>query len=121
MKPALLLLFAILVSCKSQETSDSKNPDMPSIKTYTPNPDEVIFHFKLIESDQTEKGWNNTVEVIRQFKSGFGYKDRLRPGEQVTLHSKEQITAEEFYCAAAYKLAIGNKPTSFVLTSFLKE
>lgn len=118
MKISLLLMVCIAIACKPQQNTSS-DTTLELVDEYQPNPDEVILQLKFTESNSTEQGWINKVEVVRQLKAGFGYKNRLQPGESISLSSKEEIPKGEFFCAAEYQISPSGG--SFRLISILKK
>lgn len=102
MKLPLILLVSLALACKPQEQKQQTGPVLQSISDYKPNPDDVVLYLTLLESNQSDNGWDSKVEVKRQMRAGFGYKNRLSPGEVITLSSKEKLPDGDFYCAVEY-------------------
>ena len=123
----LSLCLFILTGCKKEISSSSSNANntdatSTSYLVYAPNPDEVIMELELINSEQSDGQWKSEAKVVRQHKSGHGFKDKLAPGSTIILLSKEQITRQKFYCSAEYQLTENNQnPKTFVLREYLKQ
>ncbi len=105
MKLLPILLVCLTVACKPQEKNQqiAASAQLQSITDYKPNPDDVVLYLTFLEGNQSEIGWNNKVEVKRQMRAGFSYKNRLSPGEVISLSSKEKLPNGDFYCAAEYR------------------
>ncbi len=102
MKLPLILVACLVLACKPQEPKQQAEPELQSISDYRPNPDDVVLFVTYVEGEQTDNGWNNKVEVKRQMRAGFSYKNRLSPGEVISLSSIEKLPNGDFYCAVEY-------------------
>ena len=120
MKQVLFVVSSLFFACKAQEQSGLSSPQLRRVEEYLPNPDEVVLFLKLLESEKTEGGWNAKVQVQRQLKSGFGFKKRLNPGEEIMLYSQVEIQGEEFYCSVDYYPGMNHSET-YILTSLLSK
>ncbi|MEP5613685.1 MAG: hypothetical protein ABJP45_15645 [Cyclobacteriaceae bacterium] len=108
MKLPLVILIFFAIACKPQEKNQAPPPvELQTIGEYTPNPDEVVLFLTLVESEKLETGWRSTAEVKRQVRAGFGFNESLPPGKKITVQSKDEIPAGDFYCAADYRMAPG--------------
>lgn len=120
MKLSLILLIFFAIGCKPQEKSQQEpSVPLPALADYTPNPDEVVLFLTLVTTEKSQTGWLSTVEVKKQVRAGFGFKNRLAPGQKIALQSKEEIPSGNFYCAADYKIAPGGG--TYILKSFLRK
>ncbi|MEP1094605.1 MAG: hypothetical protein ABJG78_05815 [Cyclobacteriaceae bacterium] len=120
MKLSLVVLVFFAIGCKPQEKNQAPPPAaLQTIAEYTPNPDEVVLFLTLLESEKSEAGWQSSAEVKRQVRAGFGFKESLPPGKKITVQSKDEIPAGDFYCAADYRMAPGGGV--YVLKFFLRK
>ena len=126
LKNLIPLLLILSISCKSERSTpvESKNnateiSDLVSVEEYKPNPDEVVLSVNLISKSTSRDGWIAEVEVKRQIKSGFSYKNRLRPGSTIKLSSSTDLPDGEFYCSADYEVEPGGG--SYTLNKLLKK
>ena len=117
------LCVLMAAGCKKQispTSSKQTDPIQISYRDYAPNPDEVVMEVEFIKGKPGDKLWENEVKVVRQLKSGFGYKDRLSPGTKIILLSRDEIVLDKFYCSADYQLSINDQNTkTFVLNKYL--
>ncbi len=106
MKLSPVLIACMIIACKPQEKSQQTDVSrqLQTITEYKPNPDDVVLFLTMIESEQSASVWNSKVEVKRQMRAGFSYKNRLSPGEVISLTSKEKLPSGDFYCAAEYQM-----------------
>ncbi|MEQ6167584.1 hypothetical protein AAOE16_10340 [Ekhidna sp. MALMAid0563] len=121
----IIVGLTICTGCKRQ-TTPAKTNNIEGVRVsyhdYTPNPDEVVLEVKFISGEFDEKLWRNEMTVIRQIKSGFGYKDRIRPGTSIILLSREKLSQEQFFCSAEYQLSVNNQShQTFVLRQYLTQ
>ncbi len=119
------LCLLLITGCKkeiSTSNTDSNSVTQTSYLEYTPNPDEVIMEVELVNSELSDDQWKSEARVIRQHKSGHGFKDKLAPGSIVILLSREKISLQKFYCSAEYQLSENNQnPKTFVLREYLTQ
>jgi len=106
MKLPLVVFVFLALACKPQEKNQTPPPvELQTIAEYAPNPDEVVLFLTLLESKKSETGWLGTAEVKKKVRSGFGFNESLPPGKEITVQSKDEIPAGDFYCAADYRMA----------------
>ena len=119
----IIVGLTICAGCNRQITPANTNNienNLVSYRDYSPNPDEVVLEVKFISGELQDKLWRNEMTVIRQIKSGFGYKDRIRPGSSIILLSREKLSQEQFFCSAEHQLSVNNQsPKTFVLRQYL--
>lgn len=118
MKFVFLVLLGVLVACKPQEQNQQQaGPQLTTIGDYKVNPDDVILYLTVLDVEKTDIGWNINAEVKKQIKAGFGYKNRLSPGEKIVIQSRQELSKGDSYCAVESEL--GGR--SFTLKTLLKK
>lgn len=120
MKLTPLLLLCLLMSCKPQQ-SKTGNPDssLVPIVDYAPNPDDVVLRLKLVVAQQNNKEGEVKVEVLKQLNAGSGFKNRLSPGDIITLYSSKPLPVEAFYCVVEFQISPSGG--TYTLKSFLRK
>lgn len=95
MKIFLFLLSLSLAGCSAQNVSDSSTDQLEKLVDYQPKPEEVVVECKVVRSVSEGSVWFNEIEVIKQWKTGFGHKNVLPKGEKIELQSKAELSIEE--------------------------
>ena len=91
-----LVLFLAFWSCQPQKTITAALTSQQSLSEYSLSPDESILRLIVKEPLTSNDGvYSYSMEVVRQLKSGSGFKNRIASGSMVTINSKEKVVASE--------------------------
>ena len=118
MRFTLLLFICTVIGCKAQEKG-VQTSEFVAVVDYIPSPNEVVLNLQFVDSKKSGDYWDNNVKILRQLKSGFGHKNRLKPGRIISLNSKEEIPRGDFFCVAKYQ--IDPNGGSYTLKSLLQK